>query len=582
MPAQRKRIRGNQRGKYAGRRLRRKGNKINYGMQKFSIHAFEKSDALTLAKLTEERPDFPAFSLAGAANVAQLDPETVAKRYLAQTLQSPTVPAFTVPKPKGLTNGFRSLGTETVPSTGTRTVKFRQTLSQIPVYGSLVTVELDRANNLVSLNSSMGEPKGVSAVARIAAADAVKVVKKYPGFQKQLTNIVPQLMYYFDKGASKWRLVFFLEDVPVTLERRNAAKPAPQCMDYVVDAHTGKMVAELPRTSSMAATIEHALDGRNQPRKIKVEISGEKRILQDTSVNVQTFDFRFDDPKVNKQRLPGRAFGRPPEPWLPSAVSAHANAVVVAEYLRNVLGRNNIDNKGGPIISSINCVVAAESPDHRQWFDSFWSADKAVAVYGQRRDYEGNLISRSVNLDVVGHEMFHGVTASTARIEYAGESGALNESYSDIFGIIIANFDDPNTGAWNWTFAEGLSPEGKALRDIQKPARFGQPAHMRDFAQLPLKDDWGGVHTNSGIHNRAAYNILTSIDGGKLVFKPNEVAAIFYMALTQQLTRTSRFGDSRRAVILSARSFFRTLPPDQLAVKLNAIKKSFSAVGISE
>ena len=99
----------------------------------------------------------------------------------------------------------------TVPVTGTTTVKFRQTLGSIPVYGSLVTVELDRAHNLVSLTSSIGKPKGVSPVARLAPADAVKAVKRYPGFKKQLANIVPQLMYYFDKGASKWRLVFFLE-----------------------------------------------------------------------------------------------------------------------------------------------------------------------------------------------------------------------------------------------------------------------------------------------------------------------------------------------------------------------------------
>ena len=87
-----------------------------------------------------------------------------------------------------------------------------------------------------------------------------------------------------------------------------------------------------------------------------------------------------------------------------------------------------------------------------------------------------------------------------------------------------------------------MSPEGKPFRDMQNPTLFHQPAHMRDFVQLPLKDDLGGVHTNSGIHNKAAYNILTSVDGaGNLVFKPAEVATIFYMALTQQLSRTSRF-----------------------------------------
>ena len=548
------------------------------------MHAFDKRDASKLAKLTEERADFPAFALAGPESVGRLDPETVAKRYLAQALQSSTLPSFTVPKPDGMTSEFRSLGTETVPLTHTTIVKFRQTLGQIPVYGSLVTVELDGANNLVSLNSSMGEPKGVNSVARIAPADAVKAVEKYRDFRKQLANVVPQLMYYFDKGASKWRLVFFLEDVPVTSEERRAvAKLAPQFMDYVVDAHTGKVVAELPRTLSMASTVEQAKDGLKQSRQIRVEIKGAKKILQDTSVNVQTFDFGFGNPNVNPDGLPGKTISRPPHPWPPSAVSAHANAVAVAEFLRNVLGRNNVDNKGGPINGSINCVVAKPDspPGNKEWFNALWNGNQMI--YGQRLDGQGNLISLSVNLDVVGHEIFHGVNRCTARIEYALESGALNESYSDIFGVIIANFHNPNTLTWNWKLAEGMSLDGKGIRNFRSPGLHKQPAHMRDLVQFPLSDDWGGVHTNSGIHNKAAYNILTSVDGAdKLVFKPKEVAAIFYMALTQQLTRTSQFSDSRQAVILSARSLFRKLPPDQLAVKLNAIKKSFSAVGISE
>ena len=243
-------------------------------------------------------------------------------------------------------------------------------------------------------------------------------------------------------------------------------------------------------------------------------------------------------------------------------------------FLENVLSRNNIDNKGGPINSSINCVVASESPDNKQWSNSFWSDDQKVAVFGHNQDDQGNLISRAANLDVVGHEIFHGVTASEARLELAGEAGALNESYSDVFGVIIANSNNPDMCTWNWEFG--------GRRDMRDPSRFGQPASMRDFAELPLNNDLGGVHTNSGIHNRAA-SILTSEDSAhRLLFKPEEVAAVFYYALTEHLGRTSRFSDSRRAVILSALTVFRTLPSAQLRVKLSAIKEGFSAVGISE
>ena len=231
--------------------------------------------------------------------------------------------------------------------------------------------------------------------------------------------------------------------------------------------------------------------------------------------------------------------------------------------------------------SSINCVVAAESPGKNQWFNAFWNGSQMV--YGQRLD-AGKLMSLSVDLDVVGHEMFHGVTDSTARLEYAAQSGALNESYSDIFGIIIANFGNADARTWTWKVGEGLSPNGKPFRDMQNPPLFGQPAHMKDFKVLPItrKGDWGGVHTNSGIHNKAAYNILTAVGSTKqLVFRHEEVAAVFYLALTQQLSRTSQFSDSRRGVVTSARTLFRTLPAGQLTLRLNAIESSFSAVGIA-
>ena len=88
--------------------------------------------------------------------------------------------------------------------------------------------------------------------------------------------------------------------------------------------------------------------------------------------------------------------------------------------------------------SSINCVVAGESRDGKTWLNAFWNGDQMV--YGQTRDKKGALVSLSVDLDVVGHEMFHGVTDMTARLEYANQSGALNESISDVFGIQVKQF----------------------------------------------------------------------------------------------------------------------------------------------
>ena len=558
-------------------------SKSGNGMETFSMHAFDKATAPMIEMLMHERVAQSSFSLTNEKELAQLDPETVAARYLQQALQSKAVRSFTAPKTDDVESEFKSLGTESIPLTGTKTVKFRQTLNKIPVYGSLVTVELDDDNNLVSVGSSLGKPTGVDPVAKIAPADAVKSVNKYPGFRKQLDGIVPRLNYYFDRTASKWRVVFIFENVPVSSPDAKKGKNdiAPQFMDYVVDAHTGKVVAELPRTSSMASSVENAVDGLNKPREFRVEINGNKKSLYDAILKIQTYDFALHDPVAEDAGLPGTMVTLPPRPWSPSAVSAHSNAAAVAQFLRDVLRRNNIDNNGGVLISSINCVNAAESQDGRQWFNAFWNSKQMV--YGQRIDGQ-TLMSLSVDLDVVGHEMFHGVTETTARLEYVAQSGALNELISDIFGIIIANFSEPDPRNWNWKVGEGLSPSGKPFRDMSNPSLYGQPDHMKRFKALPntKQGDWGGVHTNSGIHNKAAFNILTAVDGGgNLVFSPREVAAVFYLALSQQLSRTSQFSDSRRGALTSARTLFRTLPADEQTKKLDAISQGFNAVGIT-
>ena len=231
-------------------------------------------------------------------------------------------------------------------------------------------------------------------------------------------------------------------------------------------------------------------------------------------------------------------------------------------------------------MSSINCVVKSDSEDGKQWFNAFWNGSQMV--YGQR--IEGKKVtSLAANIDVVAHEMFHGVTDFTAGLVYQRQPGALNESYSDIFGIIISNIDQPDTRSWNWEVGEGLDVGGKPFRDMSNPALFDQPAHMKDFQVLPntMNGDWGGVHINSGIHNKAAYLILTAVDrSGHLMFTAQEIASVFYLALTQHLSRTSQFSDSRRAVLLAAQTFFRTRPPAEQKNKLKAISHGFSAVGI--
>jgi Zn-dependent metalloprotease len=131
----------------------------------------------------------------------------------------------------------------------------------------------------------------------------------------------------------------------------------------------------------------------------------------------------------------------------------------------------------------------------------------------------------------------------------------------------------------------GFDGPGKPLRDLQDPTRHQQPKLMKDYiASRPPYDvdnDWGGVHDNSGIHNFAAYQIITAQDTrGRHLFKPDELAAMFYIALSVHLSRTSHFSDSRRGLVQATRSLFRSKPAAQVQARVAAVEAAFDAVGI--
>lgn len=547
------------------------------------MHRFDPASARFVEALRDECANDPRFR-APAESPAQFDAETVASRYLQKALSSDSVPDLTRAPADGVDSQFNRLGTETILLSGTRVVKFRQTYNSIPVYGSLVSIEVDEQNELIALNSSLGQPKGVNPIARISPLEALTRIKKYGGYRKDLSRAIPLLHYYFDSQRSKpgWCLAYIVHDVPVRRHVKKKKALTRGCMDYFVDAQRGKVLAEWPRTSYIAPIEETAEDGLNVLRRFKVEMDSRQRVLRNSDLNVQTFNFHFKDPVTQRNLLPGRAINNPPNPWPPEAISAQANAEVVARFLLDVVRRNSIDNQGGPIYSSVNCVDKSVGDPPRQWVNAFWTGTQMV--YGQKRlGKEKELVSLAVDLDIVGHELFHGITGLTARMELKGQTGALNESYSDIFGVIINNVRRPDVRDWSWEIGKGFDDDQAAFRDLQDPVRRGHPKHVDDFIHEPNDEDhdFGQIHANSCIHSHAAYLILNAVDGeGDPVLGTLEVAAVFYIALTQYLSRRSRFRDSRRAVLLAAQTLFRHLSEAERTLKLAAISQGFDAVGI--
>lgn len=210
-----------------------------------------------------------------------------------------------------------------------------------------------------------------------------------------------------------------------------------------------------------------------------------------------------------------------------AGVDANYYAKETYDYYKNTFGRESYDNQGSPIIS-IAHVNNFQGQDNRN--NAAWIGDKMI--YG---DSDGRTFTAlSGANDVVAHEITHGVTQQTANLVYRSQSGALNESFSDVFGYFI---DDEDFLMGEDVYTPGVG--GDALRSMSNPERFGQPSHMNDFVYT--NSDNGGVHTNSGIPNKAAYNTIRSI--GK-----QRSEQIYYRALTVYLTSNSDFQDAKASL----------------------------------
>jgi hypothetical protein len=175
-------------------------------------------------------------------------------------------------------------------------------------------------------------------------------------------------------------------------------------------------------------------------------------------------------------------------------------------------GRNSLDGKGLPLVATVHFGT--------NYDNAFW--DGTQMVFGDGDGVVFLPFTRSV--DVIGHELAHGVTQYTSGLNYQGQSGALNESVSDVFGVLVKQrLLGQSADRADWLVgAELLAPgvNGVALRSMAAPGtayddpRLGkdpQPAHLRDY--VDTTDDNGGVHINSGIPNKAFHVVATTLGG---------------------------------------------------------------------
>jgi Zn-dependent metalloprotease len=258
----------------------------------------------------------------------------------------------------------------------------------------------------------------------------------------------------------------------------------------------------------------------------------------------------------------------------PAVNEAYDGLGATYDLFKEVYDRNSIDDRGLRLDASVHF--------DRNYDNAFWNGQQMV--FG---DGDGRLFNRfTVAIDVIGHELTHGVTEKTAGLEYHNESGALNESFSDVFGSLVKQyFLKQSADKADWLIGKGLlAPgiRGVALRSMSDPGtafddptlgKDPQPGNYSDFAHSSDDDegDFGGVHTNSGITNRAFYLVATKIGGNAW-----EAAGHIWYNTLLRLFEKADFQDCANISLHVAGELFGST-----SAQAKAVREAWSEVGVA-
>ena len=243
------------------------------------------------------------------------------------------------------------------------------------------------------------------------------------------------------------------------------------------------------------------------------------------------------------------------------AYDAHWGAEETYDYFTSQHNRDGIDNNGFAMYSYVHYG--------NNYNNAFWDGQRMT--YGDGSQSPGGF-NPLTSLDVCGHEFTHGVTEYTANLDYSYESGALNESFSDIFGTAIEFYAKPATA--NFLMGEQISvPAGTPLRSMSNPNQYGDPDCYTGTNYYIGSADNGGVHTNSGVQNFWYYLLCQGGSGTNDLGNTYAVigqgitkaSAIAYRNLSVYLINTSQYADARTYAIQSAQDLYGACTPEVTA-----------------
>lgn len=280
----------------------------------------------------------------------------------------------------------------------------------------------------------------------------------------------------------------------------------------------------------------------------------------------------------NGSTLPGRelrAEGGPPT-GDPAADEAYDGAGATYALFSEAFNRNSIDGNGMRLDSTVHFRTGYDN--------AFWNGRQMV--YGDGDEdlpIDQRLFNRfTIAVDIIGHELGHGVTQHTANLIYQGQSGALNESMSDVFGSLVKQrLLGHDAATADWIIGQGLftaNVNGVGIRNMREPGtayndpvvgKDPQPGHMRNY--VSTQADNGGVHINSGIPNRAFY--VTAINLGGFAWE--KAGQIWYATLQSKLSESSNFATAAAKTYEAARDLY-----GQGSLEQQAVRAGWAEVGI--
>jgi neutral peptidase B len=437
--------------------------------------------------------------------------------------------------------------------TGQHHFRVNQEYKGIPVYGADQTVTLDENNNVVSYFGQVIpnlDVEKISTDAKVSEEKAISI------FKDQLQNRIGEIQQFDGDIEIAPYIYEYKDDFYFTyLVTGSTTYPEVGFWHYFIDATNGEVVDHFNATNNVTA-FGTGVFGERRMFEAQ-EYDGMYRLFDETRGDgVVTYDadtgVNLDVLSINKMFTDG------------AAVDAHRNAQMTYDYFMDTFGRNSVDDNGQILISAVHVG--------NNWNNASWNGRQMSYGDGDGQRFH----PLSAALDVAAHEMSHGVIQHTANLIYRNESGALNESYADIFGAMVDRDD--------WLMGETIMADGTAaLRSLEDPASL-----IESRTQAPYPDHWdlrytgnldnGGVHINSSINNKAAYLVA---EGGEHYGVEVEGVGreatehIYYRALDVYLTASSDFSMMRQAAVQAATDLFGST-----SAEVEAVEAAYDAVGV--